>query len=302
MKVSVIIPTWNRIETLKETVGRLRRQNIDKVEILVIDDGSDEKNLRALKAIRAIKVFYQQHKGPAAARNLGIKKALGDILIFINDDTWTKNGFISTHIRFHKKNTLLNVALLGPLKEHPKINRGAAVRWLVNESGQHFNYKLASQENVPWYYFWTCNISVKRDFLIKNNLFFDESFPTAAWEDIEFAYRAKNTELKLFYDKNLVAFHYHEFSFDDVIARFYSHGRGLYHLEKKLPNNFLPPLARGWAREVVKVFIGVIGYKIWRNKLISWLKQKDKAPNTLMQLIVLAKKIEGFDYERNKLR
>lgn len=302
MKISVIIPTWNRAKTLSETIKRLKRQIINGLEVIIIDDGSDRENLRIIKQINEVRVYYQQHKGPAAARNLGIKNAWGDILIFINDDTWTKNNFILIHKKFHEKNRQLYKALLGPLKEHPEIDKGAAVRWLINESGQHFSYKLAEMKKVPWYYFWTCNVSVKRKFLVENNLFFDESFPTAAWEDIEFAYRAKNAGLKLFYNKSLTAFHYHKFNFDDVVGRFYSHGRGLFHIEKKLPDNFLPPLAKWWVRKAVKIFIGLIGYKLWGNKLIDWLKRKEKAPNSLMQLIVLAKKMEGFDYEENRLR
>lgn len=302
MKVSVIIPTWNRAETIRETIFRLKRQRVKNVEILVIDDGSDGDNLRIIKGIKGVRVYYQRHKGPAAARNLAINRAKGKVLIFINDDTWTKQNFILRHREFHEKNRQTNLALLGPLKEDPSFKKDPAVEWLIKESRQHFSYKLANQKSVPWYYFWTCNISVKKDFLIKNNLFFDESFPSAAWEDIEFAYRAEKAGLKLSFDKNLMAFHHHQFGFDDVLARFYNHGRGLYHLEKKLPDNFLPPLAKKRIREALRIVLRLIGYNYWDKRLIAWLKTREKLPNNLMQLVVLAKKIEGFENERKILR
>jgi|SRR3989339_1260326 len=297
MKVSVIIPTFNRAAILVETIARLRKQNWPGTEIVVVDDGSDSKNLRILAKIDGIKRFYQKHCGPAAARNLGIRNARGEVLIFLNDDGWVEEDFLMRHVTFHKNNVSPGVGLMGPLRESLEFSN-PTMEWLVGRSNQHFNYCLAAGRVVPWYYFWTCNVSIKRSFLLKKKLYFDEEFPTAAWEDIEFAYRAMKNGLRLFYDKNLTVCHHHRFEFDDVLARFYSHGRGLYYLGKKLPDNFLPPLARRWFRVGVKAGMDIIGVWWWRRWLISWLRKQRNIPNLPMQLVVLSEKIKGYEYEK----
>lgn len=301
MKISVIIPTFNRAETLAKTVARLNQQGVIGTEIIVVDDGSDKRNLEMLAKISGVRLFCQRHGGPAAARNLGIRKARGEVLVFLNDDVWVEKNFLITHARFHTKETDLNVGLMGPLREGAR-SLSPAMEWLVQRSNQHFSYRLAVGQMVPWYYFWTCNVSIKKAFLLENGLLFDDAFPTAAWEDIEFAYRAKLKGLRLFYDKSLVVYHHHEFGFDEVLARFYSHGRGLYYLGKKLPDNFLPPLAKTGIRTLFKFLFVLTGFFEWRHLLVARLRRQRRVSNFWMQTLVLSEKIRGFNYEDRKVR
>lgn len=298
MNISVIIPTWNRPETLLKVLGKLLQQAYKDFEILVVDDGS-KKQPDYPKG--NIKVFKQLHQGPAAARNRGIKEAGGDILVFINDDTLVEDNFLKLHAGFHNKNKEINKGLFGPLLEYDFGNENEAKKWLIEKSGQHFSYKKAENGPAPWYYFWTCNVSIKRNFLINNDLRFDESFPTAAWEDIEFAYRSKLAGLKLFYNPQIKTYHFHEFGLEEVLSRFYSHGRGLYHLGQKIPSEFLPPMGNRKIRMIVKTLVVISGYFLWKNKLKQFLKLKNLAPNWLMQFIVLASKLEGYEYEQGKI-
>jgi len=88
---SVIIPTFNRKPWLLEAVHSVLEQGNDGVEIVVIDDGSDDGTGAALKPLAGkVRYYYQDNAGPAAARNLGIAKATGDYLAFLDsDDRWS---------------------------------------------------------------------------------------------------------------------------------------------------------------------------------------------------------------------
>lgn len=91
-KVSIIIPTYNSAAFIGESIESALNQTYLNKEIIVIDDGSTD-NTRAVleKYIKSgeIKYFYQENKGPGAARNLGIKNSSGEFVAFLDaDDVW----------------------------------------------------------------------------------------------------------------------------------------------------------------------------------------------------------------------
>jgi glycosyltransferase involved in cell wall biosynthesis len=88
--VSVIIPTYNRVELLRETLLSVLSQTFQDYEILVIDDGStDNTHVMVQNLNSAIRYFYQENQGTAPARNTGIGYATGDWLAFLDsDDLW----------------------------------------------------------------------------------------------------------------------------------------------------------------------------------------------------------------------
>lgn len=88
--ISVIIPVWNGATFLAEAINSVKRQCYEKLEILVVDDGStDETEQIARKFANDIRYIRQPHKGVAAARNRGLEEALGGIIAFLDaDDLW----------------------------------------------------------------------------------------------------------------------------------------------------------------------------------------------------------------------
>jgi len=90
--VSVIVPTYNSAQYIEECLESVFSQTYTKLEILVVDDGSTDNTRELLEPYIAsgkIQYFYQQNKGPAAARNLGLRHAHGEYIGFIDaDDLW----------------------------------------------------------------------------------------------------------------------------------------------------------------------------------------------------------------------
>jgi glycosyltransferase involved in cell wall biosynthesis len=91
LPLSAIIPAHNHCEFLYEALDSVLRQQYQPLEILVVDDGSTD-DTRALVAAypHPVRYFHQEQRGPAAARNEGIRQARGDLIAFLdNDDLWS---------------------------------------------------------------------------------------------------------------------------------------------------------------------------------------------------------------------
>ena len=87
--VSVIIPVSNGVQHIEGAVDSVLNQTFQDFEILVVDDGSTDATKAAIEPWikqRKIRYFYQQNKGPAAARNIGIRHAKGQYLKFLDYD------------------------------------------------------------------------------------------------------------------------------------------------------------------------------------------------------------------------
>lgn len=104
MKVSVIIAAFNAQHYLKETLDSIKEQSIDDLEVILVDDGSTDDTLKIAREYArqysALKVLSQKNSGPAAARNLGMQKAKGDYLFFLDaDDLLAKDALLKLYER-----------------------------------------------------------------------------------------------------------------------------------------------------------------------------------------------------------
>lgn len=89
-KVSVIIPTYNREQYLSDAIDSVIEQTFSDYEIIVVDDGSTDNTKEVLRKYNGkIRYFFQKNNGPSAARNMGLKQALGEYVAFLDsDDIW----------------------------------------------------------------------------------------------------------------------------------------------------------------------------------------------------------------------
>lgn len=105
MKVSVIIPVYNRKEKIKRAIDSVLKQSIKADEIIVIDDGSNDGTQKVLKGYKNhIKIITQTNKGVSAARNRGIKSAKNSWIALLDSDDWWFEDKLKEQIEFHKQN------------------------------------------------------------------------------------------------------------------------------------------------------------------------------------------------------
>ena len=90
--ISVVIPAYNRAETISLAVGSVLRQTIGDIEVIVVDDASSDGTVAAIEAVgdaRLRVIRHERNVGGAAARNTGIRAAAGDWVAFQDsDDEW----------------------------------------------------------------------------------------------------------------------------------------------------------------------------------------------------------------------
>ena len=94
MRVSAIVPTYNCGPWLKECIDSILRQDAPVMELIIVDDGSTDDTARIVQACgdKRIRYFRQDHAGLSRTRNVGLAKARGDFLAFLDaDDLWPSN-------------------------------------------------------------------------------------------------------------------------------------------------------------------------------------------------------------------
>jgi glycosyltransferase involved in cell wall biosynthesis len=113
---SVVIPTYNRLEFLKQALSSVWAQSHSDYEIIVVDDGSTDGTKDYLDRLGSrVKVLCQPNRGPSAARNLGVKQAIGNYIAFLDsDDIWLSWTLATFHqlILSHQQPSLLCAAIV----------------------------------------------------------------------------------------------------------------------------------------------------------------------------------------------
>lgn len=94
MKLSIIIPYYNTETYTDELLRMLEPQITRECEIILVDDGSDEPYVPYQES-EIVRVFRQKNKGVSAARNLGLKNAKGDYIVFIDSDDLVTDDYIA---------------------------------------------------------------------------------------------------------------------------------------------------------------------------------------------------------------
>ena len=87
-RVSVIIPTYNRSDLLKDAIASVLSQNYSDYEIIIVDDGSTDDTQAVVSSYKSPKIiyFFQNNCGRSAARNSGISLARGEYIAFLDSD------------------------------------------------------------------------------------------------------------------------------------------------------------------------------------------------------------------------
>jgi glycosyltransferase involved in cell wall biosynthesis len=229
---SVVIPTYNRLDMLLRVLDALERQaDAPPFEVIVVNDGSKDATESTLAAAVAEKRWQlaltfrsQTNSGPSVARNEGVKLAGGRYVLFIGDDTVPEARFLAEHERVHRQGGDDPLAACLGYTGWPAGERVTAFMDYINDFGLQFGYRLIEHGAVvPFNFFYTSNISLDRQLLAGHP--FDTSFPAAAWEDIELAYRLDALGLKIRYNAKAVTRHYHPMTVDSFSRRQYTVGK-----------------------------------------------------------------------------
>lgn len=249
MRFSVVLPTFKRPEILKRCLEALQAQdfNKDNFEVVVIEDGGSDNSktseiTRSFGKTLPVRYFSKSHEGQGVARNLGIKEARGEIIIFIGDDIFPDRNFLKEHDEAHFIHRGDNEAVLGFVEWHPELTVTPLMQFMTTGGaifgkfgGHQFAYDLLeSKEEANFRFFYTANISLKRKLLLDHP--FDPWFSGYGWEDIELGYRLqKHANLRIFYHPKAIGYHYHPMTEADFASRMRNIGQSSLLFHEKYP-------------------------------------------------------------------
>lgn len=225
-RICILIPTHDRKDILQETLRRLAAQTCppDLFEVIVIDGGSEDGTDRLMASLAGsfpyrLKSLRQGNLGPGSNRNLGIRHAEAEILLFINDDVLPAPDFVQRHLEYHEKWPEAHWAVLGRVVQDPGVQMTPFSRFF-----EPFAFStIGKREELDFRYFWTCNLSVKRSFLLQHGIF-SESVRYPAHEDVELGYRLEQKGLRIRYCPEALGHHHHFMTFERECKHQYEMG------------------------------------------------------------------------------
>ncbi len=230
LRISVVMATYNRAETIAITLNHLAEQTLDPAsfEVIVVDDGSTdgtENVVRTMQPALPFHLTYVKHpnRGPGYTQNRGIRMAQAPIICLMADDIHFAPDALAAHLRFHERHPDPEVAVLGKVLQ----SRELAAESVFLAKWDPFKFRhLENYQELPYYLFWACNVSCKRDFLLQSDLFREARgrAGAAAHEDVELGYRLSKRGLRLFYAREALGYHYHLETLHGAMARAYQRG------------------------------------------------------------------------------
>ena len=196
--ISVVIPAYNRENTIERAIESVLCQTYPNLEIIVVDDASTDKTKNKVKQIKNKRVSYLSHKinqGASAARNTGIKKARGKYIAFLDsDDQWLAK-------KLEKQITIL--------EKNPDCSVSYCRYYIVKEKKKKISvwpeikkyHGELDRQLLSGNFITTSSILLKKKILQKSGLF-DEKLP--AYQDWEFFLRLSKSVNFAFVDEPLL--------------------------------------------------------------------------------------------------
>jgi len=233
--VSVVVRTYDQRIALETCLQRLFAQRFppEHLEVIVVDDGSTDGTDTMMKNLvppTDVKYLSLPHGGRAAAANAGARAAAGEVLLFLDADTWASERLVSSHAR-HFVNSP-PVTVVGLTRTHPdaRVN-------LFMQTRESYNLAEAALGRNLAPVFGGNNSSVRAgDFWAVGA--FDEHFTGHGWEDVDLALRLHARGALLRFEPDAVADHMHVETLESVREKRRQGGRGAVYLWRKHNHSF----------------------------------------------------------------
>lgn len=218
--ISVIVPTYSREEPLRDTLKDVLQQDYPAFEVLVVDQTPEHEPkiqayLQELADAGKIQWFRVNWASLPGARNYGVRRSKGEIILFIDDDVQLPEGFLAAHARNYL--------------EHPSVGAVAGRvfdRMKLANSGNNLKIEdlppEAMDPGIAWYYIDLvhtvkpqrvltargCNMSFRRSIFTQHGIWFDERYRgSAVREESDFCLRFRKTGLQIWYDPSASLVH-----------------------------------------------------------------------------------------------
>ena len=239
-RVSVVIPTHQRRESVARALRALSRQTIpaDEYEVVVAIDGSTDGTRELVSSIETpfvVRVTWNPRGGRASACNAGLRLASAPLVVFLDDDMEAAPEFLAAHLAAHTPGTRVGVVGAVPIRATDASTPVA--RYVANRFNGHLGNLAAPGHALGVRDFYSGNFSIDRE-TIQRVGGFDESFTAYGNEDIELSLRLRADGVRLVFRVDAVAFQHYEKDFVALARDNEDKGHTAVHLAAMHPEVF----------------------------------------------------------------
>jgi glycosyltransferase involved in cell wall biosynthesis len=209
VSISVIIPACNAERHLTICLQALRNSLVAPLEIIVVDDGSIDATAKIAAGFGAYVLETPKRMGPAAARNLGARKATGDVLFFLDSDVCVKPDTLQKiRERFEQDAEL--AAVIGSYDSSPSSPD------FLSQYRNLMHAYVHQSSSVSASTFWTGCGAIRRDIFLEHSGF-SEDYGRPSIEDIELGYRLIRDHQKIILDSSIEVTHLKKWTFWNLL-------------------------------------------------------------------------------------
>lgn len=200
--ISVVIPAYNSEKTIERCIIALLNQSYTKnqYEIIVVDDGSTDKTTDVVSKFKRVRLIRQNHRGPAVARNFGVKKSKGQIILFTDADCIPDKKWIRNMVEpFNDKE------IIGVSGTYKTFNKNSLIARFAGYEIEERHKELKKQKYID--FIGTFSAAFRKSIFLRVKGF-DEIFTTSSGEDPELSFRLEKIG-KMVFQPNAFVYHFH---------------------------------------------------------------------------------------------
>jgi glycosyltransferase involved in cell wall biosynthesis len=250
-ELSVVIPTYNRLETLDRVLPSLLAQDLaaESYEVLVCDSNSNDGTAEFLAQISSrhgnVRHLPGAYTGRAMARNAGIVAARGDVVLFNDADILASPDLLSRHLDRHRARR--GIAVVG---WEVQVRNYDDYLYKRDHPPERGSLHPPMRKRLSWLYFLTGNASARREDLRRVGSF-DEAFTGYGHEDLELGFRLQEAGIEIVYEPRAVNYHWQDVPHDDQKEKMRLAGHSAVRFYRKHPgfsvmlNLGMTPVSRG---------------------------------------------------------
>lgn len=217
--ISVVIPTRDRAASLRQSLAALAAQDADGLEVVVVDDGSHDRDSvegAVAAALPGALLVRSPGRGPATARNVGVRAARGEVVCLTDDDCEPEPGWARLLAAAASASGAAGGRTVPPAEAKAPVLASQAI---TNHLQLDPLAVAGTLRFAP-----TCNMAAHRDVLLR--LPFDARYPDAAGEDRDWWDRAVAAGMNGRYEPDAVVVHRQQLDLAAFVRQQYRYGRG----------------------------------------------------------------------------
>ncbi len=202
--VSIVIVNWNGKKWLERCLESLAQQTYKSFEIILVDNASEDDSVEFVRSHFPLVKIVQSEKnlGFSGGNNLGIEKAVGELIMLLNNDTWVENNFLEEMVETLYKS---GCDIVGPIEADYYSKEKLGDYSIHLDPLGHFIYLFGkNRRNDDFYLSGVCLLFRKELYL--NSLGLDDNFFMYA-EDWDWFWRLHLLDKKIYKNDDVIIYH-----------------------------------------------------------------------------------------------